>query len=70
MSKFKSLPRMTIEFIYSDGRVESSCSDCNSIKARFYEFVNSAITTYLDGFREVRLLDSAGRVFKSYIQHF
>lgn len=62
--------RMTLEVIYSDGRVESSSDDSQKIKSRFYALVRSALTIYIDGVREIRLIDSANRVFKSYIQHF
>lgn len=62
--------RMTLEIIYSDGRIESSSDDYQKIKSRFANLVHSAVSIYLDGVREIRLLDSANRVFKSYIQHF
>lgn len=70
MFKVNKQFRMTIEFVYSDGRVESSTDEASKIKSRFYDVVRSALTIYLDGVREINLKDSSGRVFKSYIQHF
>lgn len=70
MPKKHSIDSMTFEVEYSNGDVESIRTSANEAKNRFYDFVHSAVCLYLDGFREVRLLDCSGRVFRSYRQHF
>lgn len=61
--------QMTLEIVYSDGSIETSSGNALSIKTRFCNLVCSAVSIYIDGVREIRLLDSGNRVFKSYIQH-
>lgn len=62
--------KMTIEFVYSDGSRDSFTGDSTKIKNRFNRFVDYALSHYVDGFREVRLYDSANHVFRSFKQHF
>lgn len=60
---------MTIEFVYSDGRVESVKDFAPLIRARFAEFVTYAVSHYVDGFVECRILDNTGRLFRLFRQY-
>lgn len=63
-------PRMTIEVIYKDGLCDSSTLFARDARRQFEDIVSSCLCYHSTFVREIRLLDSANRVYKSYTQHY
>lgn len=72
---FKVMPKhkfgplfWTLEILYSDGSVDSTCSKSSSIREQFEFYVNLFINKHSSCLREIRMLDNCGRVYKCYKQ--
>lgn len=63
-------PRMTVEVVYRNGQVDSSLMFARDARRQFEDIVSSCLCYHSTFVREIRLLDSANRVYKSYTQHY
>lgn len=67
--KHSLIPNFSIEVDYVDGYADSITDTAPNCRVRFANIVQNILTTHSD-IKEVRLVDNANRIYKSFTQHY